>query len=57
MYGSTRSVLDVGRGARVEPQVTESLLREFLTLLETAQEELNQRWNGHGSSGCHADRS
>jgi hypothetical protein len=55
--GVPRSVLEVGHRPRVEPQVTESLLREFLTLLEAAQEELNQRWNGHASSGCHADRS
>jgi hypothetical protein len=44
-------------GARVELQVTESLLREFLTLLEAAQEELNQRWNGQGNSACHTDRA
>ncbi|MEV6182305.1 hypothetical protein ACIHAR_31930 [Streptomyces sp. NPDC052016] len=42
-------------GARVETQVTESLLREFLALLEAAQEELNQRWNGQEKPGCHAD--
>lgn len=47
----------LGGAARVELQVTESLLREFLTLLETAQEELNQRWNGQGNSGGHADRA
>lgn len=44
-------------GAQVEPQVTDSLLREFLTLLEAAQEELNQRWNDQEKSGCHADRA
>ncbi|MFJ4619922.1 hypothetical protein [Streptomyces sp. NPDC088812] len=46
-----------GTGVRVELQVTESLLREFLVLLEAAQEELNQRWNGQEKSGCHADRA
>ena len=46
-----------GDGARVELQVTESLLREFLALLEAAQEELNQRWNGQGNSGRHAQRA
>ncbi|MFD7137297.1 hypothetical protein [Streptomyces sp. NPDC059894] len=46
-----------GNGARVELQVTESLLREFLVLLEAAQEELNQRWNGQEKSGCRADRA
>ena len=44
-------------GAQVEPQVTDSLLREFLTLLETTQEELNQRWSDQEKSGCHADRA
>ncbi|MFD3503690.1 hypothetical protein ACFWWT_12110 [Streptomyces sp. NPDC058676] len=42
---------------RVKLQVTESLLREFLDLLETAQEELNQRWRDQEKSGCHADRA
>ncbi|MEU2286626.1 hypothetical protein ABZ614_32655 [Streptomyces sp. NPDC013178] len=46
-----------GDGARVEPRVTEPLLREFLTLLEGVQEELNQRWNGQGKAGFHADRA
>ncbi|WP_229695600.1 hypothetical protein [Streptomyces lacrimifluminis] len=46
-----------GDGAQVELQVTDSLLREFLTLLEAAQEELNQRWNDQEKSGCHADRA
>ncbi|MEU0002801.1 hypothetical protein ABZ079_00455 [Streptomyces sp. NPDC006314] len=46
-----------GDGARVELQATESLLREFLALLEAAQEELNQRWNGQQNSGCRADRA
>lgn len=44
-------------GAQAEIHVTESLLREFLALLEAAQEELNQRWNGHENSGCHAHRA
>lgn len=43
-------------GARVETRVTESLLSEFLTLLDAAQEELNQRWSGQRNSGCHTDR-
>ncbi|KOG31634.1 hypothetical protein AQJ84_17785 [Streptomyces resistomycificus] len=51
-----RGILD-GDGARVELQVTESLLRQFLTELEAAQQELNQRWNGQKMSGCHADRA
>ncbi|GAA3975668.1 hypothetical protein OG252_19065 [Streptomyces sp. NBC_01352] len=42
----------VGDGTWVERQVTEPLLREFLTLLEDLQEELNSRWNGQESSGC-----
>jgi hypothetical protein len=46
-----------GDGARVERQVTESLLREFLTLLEAAQAELNQRWNGQQNSGRRVDRA
>ncbi|MFF4587880.1 hypothetical protein ACFY30_16500 [Streptomyces sp. NPDC000345] len=45
-----------GDGARGEPLATEPLLREFLSLLEAIQEELNQRWNGQGELGCHADR-
>ncbi|WP_189931236.1 hypothetical protein [Streptomyces aurantiogriseus] len=46
-----------GDGARFEPQVTEPLLHEFLTLLEAVQDELNQRWNGQGKSGWRADRA
>lgn len=44
-------------GDQVELQATDSLLREFLTLLEAAQQELNQRWNDQEKSGCHADRA
>ncbi|MDQ0934331.1 hypothetical protein [Streptomyces turgidiscabies] len=44
-------------GAQVALQATDSLLRDFLTLLEAAQEELNQRWNDQEKSGCHADRA
>lgn len=60
--GVAQSALDArgtlhGDGARVQPQATDSLLRDFLALLEAAQEELNQRWNGPGNSGCHADRA
>ncbi len=60
--GAAYSTLDprvtlYGDGARVEPRVTEPLLREFLTLLEGVQEELNQRWNGQGKAGFHADRA
>ncbi|WP_264926841.1 hypothetical protein [Streptomyces sp. A012304] len=40
---------------RVEHQVTEGLLREFLTLLEAAQEDLNRRWDGQENSRRHAD--
>lgn len=58
--GATRSALEPRGtshegGVWVEKQVTESLLREFLALLEAAQEELNQRWNDQEKSGCHAD--
>lgn len=45
-----------GDDARVETRVTESLLMEFLTLLDAAQEELNQRWSGQRKSDCHTDR-
>ncbi|WP_159027515.1 MULTISPECIES: hypothetical protein [unclassified Streptomyces] len=45
-----------GDGVRIEPHATESLLREFLTLLEAVQEELNQRWTAQANSDCHADR-
>ncbi|MFF1303498.1 hypothetical protein [Streptomyces sp. NPDC058307] len=40
-----------GCDERSERQVTEPLLREFLTLLEEAQKELNLRWNGQENSG------
>ena len=46
-----------GDGAPAEPQVTESLLSEFLTLLDAAQEELSRRWNDQGRSGRHASRT
>ncbi|MGW0826545.1 hypothetical protein [Streptomyces sp. NPDC002845] len=45
-----------GDDARVELRVTDSLLSEFLTLLNAAQEELSRRWNDQGHSGCHAAR-
>ncbi|MFJ1972782.1 hypothetical protein ACIO93_29355 [Streptomyces sp. NPDC087903] len=45
-----------GNGAWNGPQVTQSLLGEFLALLEAAQEELNQRWDAQEKSGCHTDR-
>ncbi|MEU9363316.1 hypothetical protein AB0D78_06410 [Streptomyces avermitilis] len=45
-----------GDGARVELQVTESLLSEFLTLLDAAQEELGRRWSSQGHSGYHTAR-
>ena len=62
MHGLAQSALesrDTLRwdGAQVELQVTDSLLREFLTLLEATQEELNQRWNDQEESGCYADRA
>ncbi|WP_329219659.1 hypothetical protein OG352_23940 [Streptomyces sp. NBC_01485] len=47
----------IGDGARVERQVTEPLLREFLALLEAIQEELNSRWNGPEYSNRHVDRT
>jgi hypothetical protein len=43
--------------SELELQVTDSLLREFLTLLEATQEELNQRWSDQEKSGSHADRA
>ena len=43
-------------GTKVELRVTEPLLSELLTLLDTAQEELSQRWNSQGRSDCHASR-
>ncbi|MER5714703.1 hypothetical protein [Streptomyces sp. NPDC002132] len=56
----TRSALQAcgilrGSAARTEPRVTDSLLREFMTLLEAAQNELDQRWNRQGNPGCRAD--
>ncbi|USQ89034.1 hypothetical protein NFX46_38000 [Streptomyces phaeoluteigriseus] len=42
--------------ARVERQVTEPLLREFLALLEEIQEELDSRWNGQENSGRRVQR-
>lgn len=59
--GAVYSALDVngalrGEGARLEPRVTESLLIEFLALLDAAQAELNQRWSGQRNADCHADR-
>ncbi|MEV6393916.1 hypothetical protein AB0M39_03895 [Streptomyces sp. NPDC051907] len=44
-------------GARVELRVTESLLSDFLTLLDAAQEELSRRWSDQGRSGFHAART
>ena len=41
-------------GAQVELWITESLISEFLTLLEGFQEELSERWNGQGRPGCFA---
>jgi hypothetical protein len=43
-------------GAKVELRVTEPLLSELLTLLDTAQEELSRRWNGQEPSDCLASR-
>jgi hypothetical protein len=43
-------------GRKVELRVTEPLLSELLTLLDTAQEELGRRWNGPGRSDCYATR-
>ncbi|CAM5737123.1 hypothetical protein SALBM311S_04128 [Streptomyces alboniger] len=59
--GTAYSAIDArgtlrGDGVRVENRVTESLLSEFLTLLDAAQAELNQRWSGQRNSGCHTDR-
>lgn len=45
-----------GGGAEVENRVTESLLTEFLTLLDAAQAELNLRWGGQRTSDRPADR-
>ena len=49
--------VEVGKYAYPPLHVTGPLLREFLTLLEAAQEDLNRRWNGQGIRGCHADRA
>ncbi len=43
--------------ARVKVQVGESLLHEFLVLLEALQEELDQRWNSQEKFDRHADRA
>ncbi|MFI5872391.1 hypothetical protein ACIBAH_08085 [Streptomyces sp. NPDC051445] len=40
----------------VELPSVQSMLREFLVLLEAAKEELDQRWNDQQESGCHAGR-
>jgi hypothetical protein len=42
-----------GDGARIGLRGTESLLGDFLTVLDAVQEEINQRWNGQGRSGRH----
>ena len=47
----------IGDGTRVERQVTEPLLCEFLALLEKIQEELNSRWNDQEYSGHQVDRA
>lgn len=44
-------------GAKVELRVTEPLLSDLLTLLDTTQEELSRRWNSQGRSDCHASRA
>ncbi|MFF0161607.1 hypothetical protein ACFYRY_29300 [Streptomyces sp. NPDC005263] len=59
--GTAYSALDarstlLGDGVRVENRVTESLLTEFLTLLDAAQADLNRRWSGQRNSDCHTDR-
>ncbi|MER6629268.1 hypothetical protein ABT301_13640 [Streptomyces sp. NPDC000987] len=46
-----------GAGARTELPVVDSLLSEFLTLLEAAQKELHERWNVQKDSGRHTDRA
>jgi hypothetical protein len=58
-YSSPETAVGVrhGDGVPVEPQVTESLLSEFLTLLDAAQEELSRRWNDQGRPGRHASRT
>ncbi|MER6416347.1 hypothetical protein [Streptomyces humidus] len=60
MPGVTHAALESrdtfhGDGAWVDHRVTDSLLREFLALLEAAQEELNRRWNDQEKSGSLAD--
>ncbi|MEW2051154.1 hypothetical protein [Streptomyces sp. NPDC005476] len=40
----------------VELPSVQSMLREFLVLLEAAKEELDQRWNDQQESGCQAGR-
>ncbi|EKX60940.1 hypothetical protein PV416_22420 [Streptomyces ipomoeae] len=46
-----------GDGAQVQPHVTESLLSEFLMLLDAAQEELARRWSAQGCCDRHASRT
>jgi hypothetical protein len=43
-----------GDGTRIELWDTESLLGDFLTVLDAVQEEINQRSNGQGRSGRHS---
>lgn len=43
-----------GDGTRIELWGTESMLGDFLTVLDAVQEEINQRWNGQGRSGRHS---
>lgn len=45
-----------GGDVLVELPSVQSMLREFLVLLEAAKEELDQRWNDQQESGCHAGR-
>ncbi|MCX4990299.1 hypothetical protein [Streptomyces sp. NBC_00568] len=47
----------IGDGVRIERQITEPLLREFIALLEAIREELDSRWNGQEGSGRHVDRA
>ena len=61
MPGLTHSALESrgllhGGGALVELPSAQSLLREFLALLQAAQEELDQRWNDQEKSGSRPDR-
>ncbi|MGV9558978.1 hypothetical protein [Streptomyces sp. NPDC003401] len=46
-----------GRGTWTDPPDTESLLHEFLVLLEALQAELDRRWNDQEKSGRRADRA